>query len=84
MLTSDNILIGLQVATGIMLIVLLYHALFIAVDLRRILRRVDDLTKQIEDIVMKPISMADTILQWVMDYIEHDQKNGKNDKKKKK
>jgi len=74
----------LQVAIAVMVIILLYHALFIAVDLRRILRRADDVTKQVEDMIMKPISMADSILEWVMERIEQDKKKGKSKAKKSK
>ena len=83
MFNAEQILIGLQIAIAVLVLVLLYHVLFIAVDLRRILRRVDDVTKQIEEMIMKPISMADHILKWVKDYIEQDQKKSKKGKKSK-
>lgn len=77
MVTMDQVMSGLEIAVAVMLIVLLYHALFIAVDLRKILKRVDDVTEQIESVIMKPISMADHILQWILDRIERDQGKGK-------
>jgi hypothetical protein len=77
MVTMDQIMNGLEVVVAVMLIVLLYHALFIAVDLRKILKRVDDVTEQIESVIMKPMSMAVHILQWVLDHIEQDQGKGK-------
>ena len=83
-----QVLAGLQIAVAILILILLYHALFIAVDLRKILRRIDSLTGQVEEVIMKPISMADHIFQWVADYIEEDnkkkkKKSGKVGKKKK-
>jgi len=76
----DQILAGLEIAIAVMIIVILYHGLFIAVDLRRILRRVDSVTKQVESMIMKPISVADSVLSWLLDYIEEDKK--KKGKKK--
>ncbi|MBU0767045.1 hypothetical protein KKF55_04695 [Patescibacteria group bacterium] len=80
----DQVLTVLQIAAVIFLIIILYHGLFIAVDLRKTMRRVNDVTRQVEDTVMKPISMADHILQYVMDYIENDKKDSKKKKSKKK
>ena len=70
-LASGDILTFLLIIVAVMLIVVLYHILFIVVDLRKILRRVDDVTAEVEAMIMKPISMADQILQWVMEHIEN-------------
>ncbi|MDP6527803.1 MAG: hypothetical protein QF858_02900 [Candidatus Pacebacteria bacterium] len=83
-MSLEQLLAGLQISVAILIIILLYHALFIAVDLRKILRRVDGLTSQIEEVIMKPISMADCIFQWVTDYIEEDNKKKKKGGKSKK
>jgi len=80
----ENILAGLQIAVAVLILILLYHALFIAVDLRKILGRIDGITKQVEDVIMKPISMADIVFQWIMDYIEEDNKKKKKPRLKKK
>lgn len=82
-MTMDQVLTVLQIAAVIFLLIILYHGLFITVDLRKTMRRVNDVTRQIEDTVMKPISMADHILQWVMEYIEKDNKSSKKKSKKK-
>lgn len=73
---------GLQIAALVMVIILLYHTLFAAVSMRRILRRVDDVTKEVENVIMKPISMADEILKRVMELIEGTQKKDKKKKHK--
>ena len=83
-MSLEQLLAGLQISVAILIIILLYHALFIAVDLRKILGRVDGLTSQIEEVIMKPISMADHIFQWVTDYIEEDNKKKKKGSKSKK
>jgi hypothetical protein len=51
------------------------------VDLRKILRRVEDITKELEDVLMKPLSMVDRILQWVIDMVESSQKKEHHAKK---
>jgi len=85
MLTAQDILVSLQIAVAIMVIVVLYHFIFISVDLRKILRRLDDMTGQVEDLLLKPISMADHLMQWAIDSIEEAQgKKLKKGKKKKK
>jgi len=68
--TSFDVLTYLQISVAILLILVLYHALFIAVDVRRIVRRIDDITRQVEDVIMKPISMVDQILEWILGNIE--------------
>ncbi|MFH0769919.1 MAG: hypothetical protein V1926_00920 [Candidatus Peregrinibacteria bacterium] len=81
MVTMDQILFGLEIAVAVMLIVLLYHALFIVVDLRKIMRRIEDITGHVEDVIMKPLNMADLILQWIIERIDSDRKNKKEKKK---
>ena len=76
----SEILLYLEIAIAIILIVVLYHVLFVAVDLRKILRRIDDVTREVEDVIMKPLSMVDSILQWVLDMIEESQEKGKKGK----
>lgn len=78
MLTANDVLIGLEVAVFVMLIVVLYHALFIAVDLRKIVRRIEDITTQLEDVFMKPISLVEHVMEYAMELFEE---RGKKSKK---
>lgn len=82
MLTAGDILIGLEIAVAIMIIVVLYHALFVVVDLRKIVRRVEDLTNQLEDVFMKPISIAEHLMEYAVDLFEEKNKDSKKTKKK--
>lgn len=68
--TATDVLTVLYIAVAVMLVVVLYHVLFIVVDLRKILRRMDALTRQLEAVIMKPLSVADRILEWMMEYVE--------------
>ncbi len=69
-LSPDDILTALLIAVAVLLLIVLYHALFIVVDLRKVMRRVEDVSHQIEEIIMKPLTMTDKILEWVLEYIE--------------
>lgn len=79
-ITSSDVLTGLAIVAAVMVIIVLYHALFIVVDLRKILRRVEDITRQVESVILKPIAMADQIMEWVIVQIEG---LGKREKKHK-
>lgn len=77
--TSVDILHGIYIAIGIMLIVVLYHLLFIVVDVRKIVRRIEGVTDEVGSMILKPISMADKALEWVNAFIE--EKTKKHEKK---
>lgn len=65
----------LYIVVGVLLIVILYHALFIVVDVRRIVRRVESVTNEVESVVMKPLSMTDQIIEWIMQFISQQEKS---------
>ena len=84
MVMTEDVLLWLQILIAVMVVVVLYHILFIVVDVRKILNRFQDLTEQVESVMMKPISMADTILQCVMEMAEAQGTKKLKPKKKKK
>ena len=69
-ITADAVLTGLLIAAVVLLLIVLYHVLFIVVDLRKIMKRVEGVSHQVEEIIMKPLTMTDKILEWVLEYIE--------------
>lgn len=77
MWSSVDILHGLYIAIGIMLIVVLYHVIFIVVDLRKVLKRVENVSEEVEVMILKPLSMADQAMQWVTGFIEEKSKHHK-------
>lgn len=81
-LTTDAVLTGLSILIAVMVVVVLYHTLFIVVDLRKIVRRLNLITEEVEAVIMKPLAMADKILQWVMHRIERKGKKHHNEHKK--
>ena len=72
---ASNLLSGLYVAVAVMLIVVLYHVLFIVVDLRKIVRRIEMITDELELVLLKPLSMTDKALEWVMHKLEDGKKH---------
>lgn len=81
MIDIKDFLLGLEIAVAVMLMVVLYHTIFVVVDLRKILRRVETVTREVEGVLMKPLGMIDRILQWAIDMIEQNQKKPKHTKK---
>lgn len=77
---SVDILHGLYIAIGVMLIVVLYHVLFIVVDLRKIMRKLQVVTDEVGSVILKPIGMADQAIAWVTGFLE--EKSKKHQKKK--
>lgn len=73
---------GLYVAVAVMLLIVLYHVLFIAVDVRKVARRVERITKEIESVLMKPLSMTDSAFEWVQSFFL--EKSKKHSEKKEK
>lgn len=82
-ISARDALLGLQILISLIVVVVLYHILFIVVDLRKVLRRIDDITEQVEAIILKPISLADQILGKVMEMIESGSMKPHKGKKKK-
>jgi hypothetical protein len=83
MLTADDVLTAILILVAVMLVIVLYHVLFIVVDLRKVMRRVEDVSHQVEEIIMKPLTMTDKILEWVLEYIESLEHSGKKHHEKK-
>lgn len=70
MWTGADVLTALYVAVAIMLIIVLYHVLFIVVDARKILHRIERVTREVESVIVKPLSVADKAFQWAIEYFE--------------
>ncbi|OGJ54904.1 hypothetical protein A2880_01535 [Candidatus Peribacteria bacterium RIFCSPHIGHO2_01_FULL_49_38] len=66
----SDLLMSVYVVVGILIIVILYHVLFVVVNLRKVMRRIEGLTAEVEAVILKPLSMVDVILEWVMGQIE--------------
>ena len=82
-ITMNGLLSVLYTLVACMILIVLYHVLFIVVDLRKIARRFEDTTAQIESVIMKPLSIIDEAFGWVIEHLSHAKKKkhkGKNEK----
>ncbi len=80
--TAADILQGLFMAVAVMLMVALYHLIFVLVDTRKITRRIERLTKEVETVLLKPLSMTDKAFEWMIEFFESSAaKKGKKNKK---
>lgn len=77
--SSLDIIHGLYIAIGIMLMVVLYHVIFIVVDLRKVMRRTQLVTEELQTVIMKPLSMADQAMAWVTGFLEEKSKKHRKD-----
>ena len=80
-LTQEGLLNGLWIAVAVMLIVILYNLLFILVDVRKISRRLETLTADMEEFVRTPIIMADSIVKTLFEMFEEWNASNKGEKK---
>ncbi len=78
-LTMEGLLSALYAAVAIMIIIVLYHLLFIVVDLRKVMRRFEETTEQVEAMILKPLAIIDEAFGWVMNHMQ----NAKHKKKHK-
>lgn len=81
-LTFGDVLTLLSIVAVGMLIVLLYHLIFVSVSLRRIAERFDDLSEDIEGLILKPISAIDAVIDWFIAVVESMQEGRKKKAKK--
>ena len=80
--TMEGVLSVLYAFVAVLILIVLYHLLFIVVDLRKIMRRFEDTTAQVEAIILKPLSVIDEAFSWVVDHVQHSKKKkkGKDEK----
>lgn len=82
-LTAPDVLTYLLIAAVVMLIVVLYQVIFIVVDLRKVMHRIQEITKEVEGMIMKPIHVADKVLEGIVAFLEEQQKPKKKKSSKK-
>lgn len=82
--TLTDVFLYLKVTAAVLLVIVLYNLLFVVVDLRKVLRRIEVITNEIQNIILKPINVADHILEGIVKYIEAQDASSKKEKPKKK
>lgn len=76
-LTFQQVLLFLYMLVAVMLIIVLYHVIFIVVDARKISKRVEIVTREIQEVILKPLSAVDQVMDFVMDFIHQKSKDKK-------
>lgn len=77
--STADIMTALYIAVAVLLLVVLYHLIFIVVSLRKVMKRADNVTREIETVILKPLSMTDQAIEWVSGFLEGKKKHGKKD-----
>jgi len=75
---TADIMTGLYIAVAILLLIVLYHLIFIVVSLRKVLKSAETVTEQVETVILKPLALTDQAIEWVSGFLE-----GKTEKHKK-
>ena len=81
-LTLNDVLTLLSILAVGLLIILLYHLIFVSVSLRRVADRIDQVSKDLESVILKPIGAVDYMLDWFLSMVDG-MKADKHHKKKK-
>lgn len=80
-ITYTDVVSFLTILALTMGIVLLYHLIAISLNVRRISKRFDRISNEIESVVMKPLTVADNAMEWLIGFLEG-VKEGQESKKK--
>ena len=82
-ITAQDVFMFISILAVLLAVIALYHLLFILVDIRKITRRFEDVTQQVEALILKPISMTDQLLEWVLEQVnQHKAKKHHHEVKK--
>lgn len=70
--TGDILTIVAIIALGVvsfLFAIFLYHLIFIVMDLREVMRRLNALTGQIEEMLVQPVELVSDIVEWVKEKV---------------
>ncbi len=82
-LTYNDVIAFLAILALVMGIILLYHLILISFNVRRITKRADTVSEELEAVVMKPLMAMDNAMEWMVGFLEgmKDQKHPHKHKK---
>ena len=69
-ITYNDVMAFLSILALVMGVVLLYHLIIIAFNMRRITKRADKVSEELESIVMKPLTAIDKAMDWMVGFLE--------------
>lgn len=84
-ITYNDVITLLTILTLLMVIILLYHLIFVSVSIKKIVTRWDDLSKEVEALVLRPIGAVEYVLDWFASAVEgaKEHREAKKEHKKK-
>ena len=69
---SDVLLLVSVIAIGVvgfLLAILLYHLIFVVLDARQVMKRANDISREVEEIVLRPVEVVGSIVDWVQKWV---------------
>lgn len=81
-LTLGDVFLLLQLLAVLLGIIVLYQLVFATMALRRIMKRYDALSQDIEALLIKPVSAIDSIIDWFLAVMDGMQSSKKEEEKK--
>lgn len=82
--SPQDVVSGLTIIVNILLVIVLYHLLFLMVDLRKIVQRIEGLTQELEAVILKPLSLTDKLFGWLQGFLEEKEGNPRGRRHRKK
>ncbi len=67
--SAQDAITFLTILAIVMAVIVLYHVIFIVIRVRKITERVDDVTKEVEGMIMKPLSLMEESMAWVTEFL---------------
>lgn len=80
-MTAAELLTGLHIAIAVVVLIVLYHALFAIVNIRKITKRAEKASEAAEELVLKPLAIVEGVLDVVQSVKGNDKKPSKKKKK---
>lgn len=71
-MTAEELLLGLQIAIAVVVLIILYHTLFIVVNLRKSTTRIENVTKNVEQTILEPIETAKQGIKLIQSFLQKD------------
>lgn len=89
---GDVLLLVAIISLGLvsfLFVVFLYHLIFVVMDLRQVMKRLNDLSAELEEMLMKPVEVMAQVMSWAQKvlwdiYVVENKKKPKTKKGKKK
>ena len=52
-----------------LLAIFLYNLIFVVMDLRQVMKRLNDITAEVEEMIMAPVQMVSKVVEWIQKWV---------------